>query len=226
LASSLTATEILKSSPDPFFVEKIRDIVGLYLNPPDQALVLCVDEKSQIQSLDRTQPLLPIGLGYFERVTHDYIRHGTTTLFAALDIATGKILTCCKKRHHHQEYLQFLKQVDASIPADLDIHLVIDNYATHRHPTVKRWLAAQPRHEVHYTPTYASWLNQVEIWFNLTTQRAIRRGTFKSVKDLIAKMGSFVTHYKNSHPFAWTATADSILEKVKRLCQRISETQY
>lgn len=216
-----------KLSTDPFFVEKVRDIVGLYLNPPDKAMVLCVDEKSQIQALDRTQPLLPIGLGYVEGVTHDYIRHGTTTLFAALDIATGKILTCCKKRHRHQEYLQFLKQVDANVPSGLNIHLVVDNYATHKHPTVKRWLAAHPRYQVHYTPTYASWLNQVEIWFNLITQRAIRRGTFKSVKDLIAKIEHFVTHYnRNSRPFAWTATADSILEKVKRLCQSISETQH
>ncbi len=216
-----------KLSTDPFFVEKVRDIVGLYLNPPDKAMVLCVDEKSQIQALDRTQPLLPIGLGYVEGVTHDYIRHGTTTLFAALDITTGKILTSCKKRHRHQEYLQFLKEVDANIPSDLKIHLVVDNYATHKHPAVKRWLAAHPRYQVHYTPTYASWLNQVEIWFNIITQRAIRRGTFKSVKDLIAKIEQFVTHYnRNSCPFVWTATADSILEKVKRLCQRISETQH
>jgi putative transposase len=214
-----------KLSTDPFFVEKVRDIVGLYLNPPDKAMVLCVDEKSQ--ALDRTQPLLPIGLGYVEGVTHDYIRHGTTTLFAALDIATGKILTSCKNRHRHQEYLQFLKQVDANIPPDLQIHLVVDNDATHKHLTVKRWLAAHPRYQVHYTPTYASWLNQVEIWFNVITQRAIRRGTFKSVKDLIAKIEQFVTHYnRNSCPFAWTATADSILGKVKRLCQRISETQH
>jgi putative transposase len=190
-------------------------------------MVLCVDEKSQIQALDRTQPLLPIGLGYVEGVTHDYIRHGTTTLFAALDIATGKILTSCKKRHRHQEYLQFLKQVDANVPPDLNIHLVADNYATHKHTTVKRWFAAHPRYQVHFTPTYASWLNQVEIWFNLITQRAIRRGTFKSVKDLIAKIELYVAHYnRNSRPFAWTATADSILEKVKRLCQCISETQH
>ena len=216
-----------KISTDPFFVEKVRDIVGLYLNPPDKAMVLCVDEKSQVQALDRTQPLLPMGLGYVEGVTHDYVRHGTTTLFAALDIATGKILTSCKKRHRHQEYLQFLKQVDANTPAHLNIHLVVDNYATHKHPTVKRWLAMHPRFEVHYTPTYASWLNQVEIWFHLITQRAIRRGTFKSVKDLITKIENFVTLYnRHSRPFAWTATADSILEKVKRLCQRISETQH
>jgi putative transposase len=216
-----------KLSTDPFFVEKVRDIVGLYLNPPDKAMVLCVDEKSQIQALDRTQPLLPMGLGYVEGVTHDYIRHGTTTLFAALDIATGQILTCCKNRHRHQEYLQFLKQVDANVLPDLGIHLVVDNYTSHKHPKVKRWLALHPRYQVHYTPTYASWLNQVEIWFNLITQKAIRRGTFKSVKELITKIEQFVDHYnQNSHPFAWTATADSILEKIKRLCQRISETQH
>ena len=216
-----------KLSTDPFFVEKVRDIVGLYLNPPDKAMVLCVDEKSQIQALDRTQPLLPMGLGYVEGVTHDYIRHGTTTLFAALDIATGRILTCCKNRHRHQEYLQFLKQVDTNVPPDLGIHLVVDNYSTHKHPKVKRWLALHPRYQVHYTPTYASWLNQVETWFHLITQRAIRRGTFKSVKELIAKIEQFVNHYnRNSRPFVWTATADSILEKIKRLCQRISETQH
>jgi len=216
-----------KLSTDPFFVEKVRDIVGLYLNPPDKAMVLCVDEKSQIQALDRTQPVLPMGLGYVEGVTHDYVRHGTTTLFAALDIATGQVLTCCKNRHRHQEYLQFLKQVDANVPPELGIHLVIDNYSTHKHPAVKRWLATHPRYQVHYTPTYASWLNQVEIWFNIITQRAIRRGTFKSVKALIAKIEQYVTQYNRmSHPFVWTATADSILQKVKRLCQHISETGH
>jgi putative transposase len=142
-----------KLSTDPFFVEKVRDVVGLYLNPPDKAMVLCVDEKSQIQALDRTQPLLPMGLGYVEGVTHDYVRHGTTTLFAALDIATGQVLTSCKNRHRHQEYLQFLKQVDANVPPDLEIHLVVDNYSTHKHLKVKRWLAAHPRYQVHYTPT-------------------------------------------------------------------------
>jgi putative transposase len=216
-----------KLSTDQFFVEKVRDIVGLYLNPPDKAMVLCVDEKSQIQALDRTQPLLPMGLGYVEGVTHDYIRHGTTTLFAALDIATGQVLTSCKNRHRHQEYLQFLKQVDANVPPDLEIHLVVDNYATHKHPRIKRWLATHPRYQVHYTPTYSSWLNQVEIWFNIITQRAIRRGTFRSVKALIAKIEQFVNQYnRTSHPFAWTATADSILEKIRRLCQYISETGH
>lgn len=146
---------------------------------------------------------------------------------AALDIATGQILTCCKNRHRHQEYLQFLKQVDANVSPDLGIHLVVDNYSTHKHPKVKRWLAVHPRYQIHYTPTYASWLNQVEIWFNLITQRAIRRGTFKSVKELIAKIEQSVNQYnRNSRPFVWTATADSILEKIKRLCQRISETRH
>jgi putative transposase len=216
-----------KLSTDPFFVEKVRDIVGLYLNPPDKAMVLCVDEKSQIQALDRTQPLLPMGLGYVEGVTHDYVRHGTTTLFAALDIATGQVLTRCKHRHRHQEYLDFLKEIDANVPQDLDIHLVVDNYATHKHSKIKRWLAAHSRYQVHYTPTYASWLNQVEIWFNLITQRAIRRGTFKSVKELISKIDQFVQQYnQNTRPFVWTASADSILEKIKRLCQSISETPH
>jgi putative transposase len=216
-----------KLSTDPFFVEKVRDIVGLYLNPPDKAMVLCVDEKSQIQALERSQPILPMGLGYVEGVTHDYFRHGTTTLFAALDIATGNVLTRCKRRHRHQEYLDFLKHLDTNVPQELDVHLVVDNYSTHKHPNVKRWLAAHPRYQVHYTPTYASWLNQVEIWFNLITQRAIRRGTFKSVKELITKIEHFVDQYNlNSRPFVWTATADSILEKIKRLCQRISETRH
>jgi len=216
-----------KLSTDPFFIEKVRDIVGLYLNPPDKAMVLCVDEKSQIQALDRTQPLLPLGLGYAEGVTHDYVRHGTTTLFAALDIATGNVITQCKRRHRHQEFLRFLRHIEANVPDDLDIHLVIDNYATHKHAKVRRWLAARPRYHVHYTPTYSSWLNQVEIWFNIITQRAIRRGTFRSVKQLTEKIRTFVEQYNaKAQPFAWVATADSILEKIARLCSRISGTQH
>lgn len=216
-----------KLSTDPFFVEKVRDIVGLYLNPPDKAMVLCVDEKSQVQALDRTQPVLPMGLGYVEGVTHDYVRHGTTTLFAALDIASGQILTRCKPRHRHQEFLGFLKHIDANVPPELDIHLVVDNYATHKHFKVRQWLAARPRYHVHYTPTYSSWLNQVEIWFNIITQKAIRRGTFRSVKELVAKIENFVAHYNaKSKPFMWTATADSIFEKLQRLCKAISETQH
>jgi transposase len=216
-----------KLSTDPFFVEKVRDIVGLYLSPPENAVVLCVDEKSQIQALERTQPMLPMGLGYVEGVTHDYERHGTTTLFAALDIANGDVIAQCKPRHRHQEYLSFLKLVEQGVPAKLDIHLVVDNYATHKHPNVKRWLAVHERWHVHYTPTYGSWLNQVEVWFNLITQRAIRRGTFKSVKELVAKIEEYTRNYnRHSKPFIWTATADSILEKIRRLSQAISETRH
>jgi putative transposase len=216
-----------KISTDPFFVEKVRDIVGLYLNPPDHAVVLCVDEKSQIQALDRTAPLLPLGLGYVEGVTHDYVRHGTTTLFAALDIATGRVLTKCKKRHRHQEFLQFLRHIDASVPKKLDVHLIVDNYATHKHESVRRWLAARPRFHIHFTPTYSSWLNQVEIWFNIITQRAIRRGTFRSVRDLIQKIETFVEHYnRKCRPFAWAATSDSIFEKLERLSKAIAGTAH
>ena len=216
-----------KLSTDPLFVEKVRDIVGLYLNPPDKALVLCVDEKSQIQALDRTQPLLPMGLGYVEGVTHDYVRHGTTTLFAALDVASGRVLTQCKRRHRHQEFLQFLRHLDRSVPEGLDVHLVVDNYGTHKHEKVRRWLGARPRYVVHYTPTYASWLNQVEIWFNIITQQAIRRGTFRSVPDLITKIDRFVhTYNPRARPFSWTATSESILQKIERLCQAIAGTGH
>lgn len=218
-------TRSFKLSTDPFFIEKVRDIVGLYLNPPDHALVLCVDEKSQIQALNRTQPVLPMGLGYVEGVTHDYVRHGTTTLFAALDIATGTVFAECKPRHRHQEFLAFLRDLDACVPTDLDVHLIVDNYATHKHAKVRTWLANRPRFHIHYTPTYSSWLNQVERWFGLITQRAIRRGSFSSVKELIANIDAFVNHYNRSRrPFAWTATADSILQKIARLCSRISGT--
>ena len=216
-----------KLSTDPFFIEKTRDIVGLYLNPPDHALVLCVDEKSQIQALNRTQPVLPMGLGYVEGMTHDYVRHGTTTLFAALDVATGAVFTECKPRHRHQEFLSFLRSLDACVPAELDVHLVVDNYATHKHPKVRTWLAQRPRFHMHYTPTYSSWLNQVERWFGLITQRAIRRGSFRSVKELVQKIDDFVQHYnRKQRPFVWTATADSILAKIARLCSRISGTRH
>jgi putative transposase len=216
-----------KLSTDPFFVEKVCDIVGLYLHPPAHALVLCVDEKSQTQALERSQPLLPLGLGYVEGVTHDYIRHGTTTLFAALDVASGRVLTQCKPRHRHQEFLQFLKYIDANVPATLDVHLVVDNYGTHKHIKIKRWLAARPRYHIHYTPTYGSWLNQVEIWFNIITQKAIRRGTFRSVKELVEKIHNWTANYNpKAKPFIWTATADSIMAKLERLCQTISGTQH
>lgn len=214
-------------STDPLFVDKVRDIVGLYLDPPDKAMVLCVDEKSQIQALDRTQPVLPMGLGYVEGVTHQYKRHGTLTLFAALDLASGEVLTQCKKRHRHQEYLQFLKHIDANVPKDMQIHLVVDNYATHKHQKVRNWLAVRPRYHVHYTPTYSSWLNQVEIWFNIITQKAIRRGSFNSVKQLTEKIERFVKAYNaDAKPFLWTATADSILAKTRRFLKAISGTQH
>ena len=216
-----------KLSTDPFFIEKVRDIVGLYLNPPDHALVLCVDEKSQIQALDRTQPNLPLGLGYVEGVTHDYTRHGTTTLFAALDVQTGDILAQCKPRHRHQEFLSFLRHIDANVPAGLAVHLIVDNYATHKHAQVKAWLAKHARYHVHYTPTYSSWLNQVERWFGLITQRAIRRGSFRNVRELVRRIEHFVDHYNaTSRPFKWTATADSILEKLHRLLSRINGTPH
>jgi putative transposase len=219
--------ESFKLSSDTFFVEKLHDIVGLYQNPPEKALVLCVDEKSQCQALERTQPMLPMGLGYLEGVTHDDVRHGTTTLFAALDIANGQVLTQNKGRHRHQEFLGFLRHIEQNVPADLDLHIVLDNYSTHKHAEVKGWLARHPRYHLHFTPTYASWLNQVERWFGIITQRAIRRGSFRNVRELVAKIEQFVAAYnKNAKPFMWHATADSILEKLGRLCQRISGTGH
>jgi putative transposase len=218
-------TESFKLSTDAFFVEKLRDVVGLYLNPPDNALVLSVDEKSQCQALERTQPMLPLGLGYVEGVTHDYKRHGTTTLFAALDVLGGSVIAECKPRHRHQEFLSFLRTIEANVPKNLDIHLIVDNYSTHKHARVKAWLAARPRWHIHFTPTYSSWLNQVERFFGLITDKAIRRGSFRSVKELVGKIEHFVSHYnKNCKPFAWTATAESILEKLERLTSRISGT--
>jgi putative transposase len=216
-----------KLSTDPFFIEKVRDIVGLYLNPPDHALVLCVDEKSQVQALERTQPVLPMGLGYVEGITHDYVRHGTTTLFAALDIANGSVITQCKPQHRHQEFLSFLRHIESSVPAHLDIHMICDNYGTHKHAKVKTWLARRPRFHLHFTPTYSSWLNQVERWFALITNQAIRRGSFDSVVDLKRKIAAYVDHY-NQHPrpFKWTATADSILAKIERLCKVINGTEH
>ncbi len=217
--------EHFKLSTDPFFVDKVRDIVGLYMNPPEHAMVLCVDEKSQIQALERSQPMLPLGLGYVEGVTHDYKRHGTTTLFAALDIATGEVITQCKPRHRHQEFLQFLRHIEDNVPRDLDVHLVVDNYLTHKHAKVKQWLARHPRFQVHYTPTYASWLNQVEIWFNIITRQAVRRDSFRNVRELIERIERYTVKWNaKAHPFSWTATADSILAKIQRLCERISAT--
>lgn len=220
-------SESFKLSTDPFFIEKLRDVVGLYLSPPENALVLCVDEKSQCQALERTQPMLPMGFGYVEGVTHDYKRHGTTTLFAALNVLNGTVLASCKPRHRHQEFLSFLREIDRAVPVDLEIHCIVDNYATHAHPKVKLWLASRPRWHMHFIPTYSSWLNQVERFFALITDKAIRRGSFTSVKQLVQRIDHFVAHHNTqAQPFRWTATADSILEKLHRLCSRISGTGH
>lgn len=220
-------SETFKLSTDPFFVEKVRDIVGLYLNPPDNALVLCVDEKSQVQALERTQPLLPMGFGYVEGVTHDYERHGTTTLFAALNVLNGEVIAQCKPRHRHQEFLSFLRRIDQAVPAGLNVHLIADNYGTPKHAKVKAWLAARPHWHLHFVPTYSSWLNQVERFFALITDKAIRRGSFRSVTELVRKIDHFVQHHnQNCKPFVWTATAESILAKLQRLCTRITGTGH
>jgi transposase len=186
-----------------------------------------VDEKSQIQALERSQPALPMGLGYLEGVTHDYYRHGTTTLFAALNVLDGSVIAQCKPRHRHQEFLSFLNHLERNVPAELAIHLIADNYGTHKHPRLKAWLVRHPRYQIHYTPTYASWLNQVQRWFGLITQRAIRRGSFRSVRELVRKIDDYVTHYnRSSRPFVWTATADSIFAKLQRLCKPINRTLH
>jgi transposase len=221
--------ENFKLSTDPFFVEKVRDIVGLYLNPPERtrAIVLCVDEKSQVQALDRSQPVLPMRPGQAERHTHDYYRHGTTSLFAALDIATGKIFGRCHRQHRQQEFLHFLKEIDGHVPAALDIHLVLDNYATHKTPKVAAWLKKRPRYHLHFTPTSSSWLNQVERWFAKITQERIRRGVFKSVDELIAAIDAYIAeHNRHPKPFRWTASADLILGRVERLCKRINNSPH
>jgi transposase len=211
--------ETFKLSSDPLFVDKVRDIVGLYLNPPDHALVLCVDEKSQIQALDRTQPLLPMRPGQIERRTHDYQRHGTTSLFAALDIATGRIIGRCYQRHRAVEFRRFLATVEQAVPADLDIHLVLDNYATHKAPPVTAWLARHPRYHLHFTPTSASWLNQVERWFALLADKQIKRGVHRSVHELKAAVTAFIqTHNDDPKPFIWTKSADAILQTIARYC--------
>jgi transposase len=209
--------ESFKFSTDPEFVSKVRDIVGLYLDPPERGIVLSVDEKSQIQALDRTQPLLPLRPGLPARQTHDYERHGTTTLFAALNVLEGTIIADCQPRHRHQEFLNFLERIDAAVDHNLDVHLVLDNYGTHKHPDVKKWLAEQPRYYVHFTPTSSSWLNQIERWFAEITRKRIRRGTFRSVHELIKAIKDYVRHYnKNPQPFQWVATASQIVRKVKK----------
>jgi transposase len=220
-------TETFKLSSDPFFVEKVRDLVGLYLNPPDHAVVLCVDEKSQVQALDRTRPVLPLRPGVPERQTHDYIRHGTTSLFAALEVATGKVIGKCQRRHRSLEFLKFLEEVDRQLPARAAVHLVMDNYGTHKTPKVKRWFARHPRYHLHFTPTSASWLNQVERFFAEITQRRIRRGTFTHVRQLEQAIHDFLDHHnRDPKPFVWTATANTILNKVQRFCERTSETGH
>jgi transposase len=208
--------ETFKFSTDPELVAKVTDVIGLYLAPPENAIVLCVDEKSQIQALDRTAPMLPMQPGLPARRTHDYVRHGTSTLFAALDIATGTVTGACKPRHRHQEFLAFLKQVARAYP-DRELHLVMDNYATHKRVEVRGWLAGNPRIHVHFTPTSGSWLNLVEVWFGIIERQAIRRGVFPSVRDLTLKIRTFIQGWnQRKHPFIWTKTPDQILTKIKR----------
>ncbi|MCW2716754.1 MAG: transposase, partial [Pseudonocardia sp.] len=217
--------ETFKFSTDPELEAKVRDVVGLYLNPPDKAVVLCVDEKSQVQALNRTAPILPMRPGIPEKQTHDYVRHGTTTLFAALEVATGRVEQACLPRHRHQEFLIFLKQVAKAYPRR-KLHLVVDNYATHKHPAVKAWLARNPRITLHFTPTSGSWLNMVEIFFGIITRQAIRRGSYGSVKDLIGAIGRFIDGWNDRcRPFVWTRTADDLLGHC-RPGQRTSFTRH
>jgi transposase len=220
-------TETFKLSADPLFIEKVRDIVGLYLRPPDRALVLCVDEKSQIQALDRTQPLLPMRPGQVERRTHDYTRHGTTSLFAALDAKTGTIIGQLHRRHRSIEFRKFLDTIDAQVPTDLDVHLILDNYGTHKTALIRRWLARRPRFRVHFTPTSASWLNLVERWFAALTQKQIKRGAHPSTRALETAIRRYIAVTNEvPKPFVWTKTADEILASVARFCHRISETGH
>jgi transposase len=215
--------ETFQLSSDPFFVEKVRDVVGLYLNPPDRALVLCIDEKSPVQALDRTQPLLPLMPGQAARGTHDYVRHGTTSRFAALNVATGEVIGQCFPRHRQHESLKFLKVVDAQLPKEpgVEIHLVMDNDGTHKTPMIKRWLQRHPEYHLHFTPTSASWLNQVERFFAEITEKAIRRGVFRSVQALIKAIEDYLAeHNRNPKPFVWTADADLILSRVEEVCKR------
>jgi transposase len=208
--------QTFKFSTDPELDTKIRDVVGLYMNPPEKAVVVCVDEKTQVQALDRTAPILPIMPGVPEKQTHDYIRNGTTTLFAALEVATGKVEQACLPRHRHQEFLQFLKQVAKAYPR-VKLHVVVDNYATHKHPAVKAWLARNPRITLHFTPTSGSWLNMVEIFFGIITRQAIRRGTFSSVRELTSAIGAFIDGWnERCQPFVWTKDADTIISKAHR----------
>ena len=220
-------TETFKLSTDPLFIDKVRDIVGLYLDPPMKAMVLCVDEKSQIQALDRTQPMLPLAPGLPERRTHDYLRHGTTTLFAALDVATGKVIGALHRRHRSTEFLKFLATLEHETPQKLDIHLIMDNYGTHKSPTVRAWFARHPRYHVHFTPTSTSWINQVERWFALITEKQIRRGSHRSTIALETAIRDYLTIYnKNPRPFKWTKHADEILASIARFCKRTSDSGH
>ena len=218
-------SESFKLSQDPFFVEKVRDIVGLYLAPPERAMVLCIDEKSQIQALDRSQPLLPMRPGQAERRSHDYQRHGTTSLFAALDVASGAVIGKCFARHRAKEFLSFLRQIEAAVPADLELHLVMDNYATHKTPAIKRWLAKRPHWHIHFTPTGASWLNQVERFFADLTERQIKRGVHRSTEALENAIHAYIDNLnEDPKPFNWVKSADDILTTIKRFCLKTIET--
>lgn len=219
-------SETFKFSTDPELEAKVVDVVGLYLAPPENAVVLCIDEKSQIQALNRTQKTLPMQPGRAEQRTHDYVRHGTTTLFAALEIATGKVTGLCKKKHRHQEFLAFLKHVARAYP-DVELHLVMDNYTTHKHAKVTAWLAANPRIHIHFTPTSGSWLNLVEIWFGIIERQAIHRGSFPSVRELMIKIREFITSWnRRRHPFIWTKPAEEILAKIERKRKYVSTTGH
>ena len=214
-------SDTFKLSPDPLLIEKVRDIAGLYINPPDHALVLCVDEKSQIQALDRTQPLLPMQPGQLERGTHDYKRHGTTSLFAALDLKTSRVIGQFHRRHRSVEFRQFLDTIEAQVPTDLDVHLILDNYGTHKTALIRKWLLKRPRFHVHFTPTYGSWLNLVERWFAELTNKRLRRGVFRSVKDLESAIREYIeVHNEDPKPFVWTRTADQILDSMARYARR------
>ena len=214
-------TESFKLSPDPLLIEKVRDIVGLYMNPPDHALVFCVDEKSQIQALDRTQPLLPLQPGQVERGTHDYKRNGTTSLFAALELKTSQVIGQLHRRHRSVEFRKFLDVIESQVPKGLDVHLIVDNYATHKTAIIRKWLAKRPRFHVHFTPTYGSWINLVERWFAELTNKRIRRGAFRSVKELETAIRDYIEiHNEDPTPFVWTRTADQILDSIARYAQR------
>ena len=219
--------ETFKLSRDPLFVEKVRDIVGLYMSPPTKAVVLCVDEKSQIQALDRTQPLLPMTPAVPERRSHDYVRYGTTSLFAALDVATGKVIGEIHRRHRAEEFRKFLDTVERNVPKRLDVHLILDNLSTHKTPAIKRWFLRHPRFHLHFTPTSASWINLVERWFALLTERQLRRGTHRSTRELETAIKEFLdVHNTNPKPFMWTKTADQILDSLSRFCVRISDSGH